>query len=90
VIKRALDITYKVARRIVIAVVGVTVLIIGVIMIVTPGPALVLIPVGLAILSIEFAWARVWLKHLRAAISNHNSSDLNDRAENHRSRVSGE
>ena len=89
-IKRALDITYKVARRIVIAVVGVTVLIIGVIMIVTPGPALVLIPVGLAILSIEFAWARVWLKRLRAAISNRNSSDLNDRAESHRSRVSGE
>jgi tellurite resistance protein TerC len=90
VIKRAFDITYKVARRIVIAVVGVTVLIIGVIMIVTPGPALVFIPVGLAILSIEFAWARVWLKHLRAAISNRISSDLNDRAENHRSRVSGE
>ncbi len=89
-IKRAFDITYKVARRIVIAVVGVTVLIIGVIMIVTPGPALVLIPVGLAILSIEFAWARVWLKHLRAAINSRNSNDLNDRAESHRSRVSGE
>jgi len=89
VIKRAFHITYKVARRIVVAVVGVTVLIIGVIMIVTPGPALVLIPVGLAILSIEFAWARAWLKHLRAAISNRNSNGLNDRAESHRDRVSG-
>jgi tellurite resistance protein TerC len=90
VIKRAFHLTYKAARRIVIAVVGVTVLIIGVIMIVTPGPALVLIPVGLAILSIEFAWARAWLKRLRYAISNHNSKNRNSKAEIHRSRVSGE
>lgn len=89
-IKRAFHITYKLARRIVISVVGVTVLVIGVIMIVTPGPALVLIPVGLAILSIEFAFARSWLKRLREAISSRNSSDLSERAENHRSRVSGD
>ena len=89
-IKRAFHLTYKAARRIVVAVVGVTVLIIGVIMIVTPGPALVLIPVGLAILSIEFAWARAWLKRLRHAISNRNSNSLNAKAEIHRSRVSGD
>ena len=89
-IKRAFHITYKLARRIVISVVGATVLIIGVVMIVTPGPALVLIPVGLAILSIEFAFARSWLKRLREAISNHNSNDLNERAESHRSSVSGD
>lgn len=89
-IKRAFHMTYKAARRIVIAVVGVTVLIIGVVMIVTPGPALVLIPVGLAILSIEFAWARVWLKHLRKTISNHNSNKRRKQAENHRDRVSGD
>lgn len=89
-IKRAFHITYKLARRIVISVVGATVLVIGVIMIVTPGPALVLIPVGLAILSIEFAFARSWLKRLREAISSRNSSYLNERAENHRSRVSGD
>jgi tellurite resistance protein TerC len=82
--------TYKMARRIVIAAVGATVLIFGVIMIVTPGPALVLIPVGLAILGIEFAWARAWLKHLRKAISNRNSKNLGDQAEKHRNRVSGE
>lgn len=86
-IKRVFHITYKVARRIVIAVVGVTVLIIGIVMIVTPGPALVLIPVGLAILGIEFAWARSWLKRAREAISNRNSNKLNDRAEEHRSRA---
>jgi uncharacterized protein (TIGR02611 family) len=88
VIKRAFDMTYKAARRIVIAVVGITILVIGVVMIVTPGPALVLIPVGLAVLGIEFAWARSWLKHLRKAISNRNANNLGKQAENHRSRVS--
>ncbi len=89
-IKRSLHLTYKAARRIVVGVVGATVLLIGVIMLVTPGPALVVIPVGLAILSIEFAWARAWLKRLRASISNLNSNNLNSRAESHRDRVAGD
>ena len=71
-IKRAVHFTYKAARRIVVGVVGITVLLIGVIMLVTPGPALVVIPVGLAILSIEFAWARHWLSRLRESISSNN------------------
>lgn len=79
--------TYKAGRRVVVAVVGATVLLIGVVMIVTPGPALILIPVGLAILSIEFAWARYWLKRLRKAISSQNSKNLGNRAAAHRERV---
>ena len=55
---KALHLTYKIARRIVVTLVGMTVLLIGVIMIVMPGPAVVFIPVGLAILGLEFAWAR--------------------------------
>ena len=89
-IKRAFHITYKAARRIVVGLVGLTVLLIGVVMIVTPGPALVVIPVGLAILSIEFAWARAWLRRLRESISNLNSSAQSDRVEQHRRRVSGD
>lgn len=85
--KRAIHFTYKAARRIVVAVVGVTVLLLGVVMIVTPGPALVVIPVGLAILSIEFAWARNWLRRLREAISNRNSKNHGNRAEAHRGRT---
>ena len=88
-IKRTLHLTYKVARRIVIGVVGITVLIIGVVMIVTPGPAFVVIPVGLAILSIEFTWARAWLKRLRESISSRNSNNHSERAEAHRDRMSG-
>ena len=86
-IRRAFHITYKAARTFVVGVVGATVLLIGVVMLVTPGPALVFIPVGLAILSIEFAWARAWLKRLRESISNRNSNDLDRRAEGHRERV---
>jgi uncharacterized protein (TIGR02611 family) len=50
--------TYKWIKRIAIAVAGFTVLLIGVAMIVLPGPAFIVIPAGLAILAIEFAWAK--------------------------------
>ena len=43
--------------RIGFGIVGVVVLVGGVIMLVTPGPAFVLIPIGLAMLSLEFVWA---------------------------------
>ena len=89
-IRRAFHITYKAARRIVIGIVGATVLLFGVVMLVTPGPALVVIPVGLAILSIEFTWARSWLKRLRESISNRNANNLNRRADEHRERVRGD
>lgn len=36
---------------------GFTVLVIGLIMLIAPGPAFVFIPLGLALLSLEFAWA---------------------------------
>ena len=87
-IKGVVHLTYKAARRLVVAVVGATVLLIGVIMLVTPGPAIVVIPVGLAILSIEFTWARLWLKRLRQSISSRNSKDLARRAADHQQRAS--
>lgn len=65
----AIHLTYKVARRIAVIVVGGTILLLGIIMLVTPGPGLVVIPVGLAILGLEFAWARLWLKKVRRGIS---------------------
>ena len=57
---------YQAVRRVVVAVVGGTVVLIGVAMLVLPGPAFVVIPAGLAILAIEFAWARRWLHKARA------------------------
>ena len=86
-IRRALQITYKAARRIVVTVVGLTVLLIGLVLIVTPGPAFVVIPLGLAILSLEFAWARAWLRKLRETISRKSSEAHGERAETHRDRL---
>jgi tellurite resistance protein TerC len=87
VIHKTVHLTYKAARRIAVAVVGGTVVLLGIIMIVTPGPALVVIPIGLAILSAEFAWARHWLRRLRESISNGLANDRASRADSHRDRV---
>jgi uncharacterized protein (TIGR02611 family) len=43
--------------RIGFAIAGATVTLAGLTMLVTPGPALVVIPIGLAMLALEFAWA---------------------------------
>jgi len=50
--------TLKQARKIIVLVLGVTTVILGIIMIVAPGPAIVVIPLGLAFLATEFLWAR--------------------------------
>lgn len=63
---------YRLARRVAVAVIGGTTLVIGIVMIVTPGPAFLVIPLGLAILAVEFAWARVWLNRIRAKIGEEN------------------
>ncbi|OGL01481.1 MAG: hypothetical protein A3I14_10880 [Candidatus Rokubacteria bacterium RIFCSPLOWO2_02_FULL_73_56] len=56
------------ARRLVVAVIGGTVLALGVAMLVLPGPALLVIPLGLAILATEFVWARRLLKRVREQV----------------------
>ncbi len=50
--------TFTSLRRAIILLVGTTVVIIGIIMLITPGPAIVVIPLGLAILATEFVWAK--------------------------------
>jgi uncharacterized protein (TIGR02611 family) len=55
----------KIVRRVIVAVVGGTVLLIGIALLVLPGPAFVVVPIGLAILATEFAWARRWLRKVR-------------------------
>jgi hypothetical protein len=63
------------ARKVIVAVVGGTVFLLWVILLVTPGPAFVVIPAGLGILAIEFGWARRWLRKLKAMIPNGNDSN---------------
>lgn len=54
--------------RLIVLVVGLTVVAIGVAMIVLPGPAFVVIPAGLAILASEFVWARRLLARVRTSV----------------------
>lgn len=69
-----LDLLPKPIRRVIVAVIGGTILLIGIALLVLPGPALVVIPIGLLILATEFAWAR-WLLR-RAQDLWHKRSDV--------------
>ncbi|HEX7028747.1 MAG TPA: PGPGW domain-containing protein [Gammaproteobacteria bacterium] len=66
----ALNVAYKTARKIVIGTIGFTVVLVGIVLLVLPGPAFLVIPAGLAILALEFAWARHWLKVVRTRAGN--------------------
>ncbi len=57
--------TLRQARRLIVLVVGCTVLLIGLALLVLPGPAFVVIPVGLGILATEFLWARRLLARVK-------------------------
>lgn len=85
--------TLQQAKRVIKVVVGFTVLLAGVVMLVTPGPGWVVIALGLAILAAEFVWARRLLDHLkaqggklRAAVfsSNNAKKSPDPRAESHK------
>ena len=56
-------------RKLIVAMIGVTVVLFGVALIVLPGPAFIVIPVGLAILATEFAWARRAIRRARVMIA---------------------
>src|SRR5258708_20794657 len=51
----------KVVKRVIVSVVGATVLLIGVALLVLPFPAFIVIPIGLAILPPADAWPPRWL-----------------------------
>ncbi|HCX90950.1 MAG: hypothetical protein COW04_00040 [Deltaproteobacteria bacterium CG12_big_fil_rev_8_21_14_0_65_43_10] len=58
--------TIKQAKRLIIVVVGFTVLLMGIAMIVLPGPAVLVIPLGLGILASELVWARKILNKIKS------------------------
>ncbi len=59
---KALRVVPAPIRKLIIFVIGGTVLLYGIAAIVLPGPATLIIPAGLAILAIEFAWAQRLLR----------------------------
>jgi uncharacterized protein (TIGR02611 family) len=65
-------------RRVVIGVIGGTVLLIGLALTVLPGPAFLVIPLGLAILATEFAWAKHYLDKCRNVFKRKNARKNKD------------
>lgn len=49
-------------KQIFITVIGFCLVFLGLVFIVLPGPAVLFLPVGLALLSLHYDWAKVWLK----------------------------
>ena len=62
------DLLPKLLRRIVVGVIGGTIVLIGVALTILPGPAFIVIPLGLLILGSEFAWARRLLRRAKEMI----------------------
>lgn len=61
--------TLRKVKRTIVAVIGATVLALGIAMIVLPGPAILVIPLGLGILATEFVWARHLLHKTKGYIA---------------------
>jgi uncharacterized protein (TIGR02611 family) len=55
-------------RRAIVFFIGGVTLAVGVAMLVLPGPAIIFIPLGLAILATEFRWAKRWLSRGRQSL----------------------
>lgn len=65
--KELLEFIFRSGKRIAVFVVGVAVLAAGIAMLVFPGPGLLVIVAGLAILATEFAWAEAMLDRAKDA-----------------------
>jgi len=68
--------TVRRIKRVFIAIIGFTVLLAGIAMIALPGPAILVIPLGLAILATEFIWARRLLKRLKDKLPKINKPEM--------------
>jgi len=71
--------TQKQAKRLIIIVVGFTVLLLGVAMILLPRPAFIMIPLGLGILATEFVWARTLLNKFKEKLGRITKTNFTDK-----------
>ncbi len=58
----------KAVRKVVVALIGFPVLVIGIILIPLPGPGILICLLALFILSLEFDWARPYLKKAKSEL----------------------
>jgi len=62
------DVLPQTLRRIVVRVIGATIVLIGMALLVLPGPAFIVIPLGFLIFGSEFVWTRRLLRRAREII----------------------
>lgn len=62
-------ITVKSVKKIFFIVSGSTVISVGIIMLILPGPGVLVIIFGLTLLAVEFVWARVWISKIKNSIN---------------------
>ena len=60
---------YKQIRKLAIFLIGISIVLIGCILFFTPGPAIIVIPIGLAVLATEFIWAKKLLNKFKEKTS---------------------
>ena len=66
--------TLRQTKRLIIIVIGFSILLIGIAMIVLPGPAFIVIPLGLGILATELLWARRILNKIKSKFQKQEST----------------
>lgn len=72
--------THRQAQKVIALLVVSTILLLGIAMILLPGPSLFVVPLGVAILAIEIVWARSWLRKIRKSLSEMRQHDGVDQA----------
>lgn len=70
--------TLKQAKRVIKLVIGFTVLLIGGAMLLLPGPGVLIIVLGLALLGTEFVWAKNLMKRFKDGANNIKNSVFNN------------
>ena len=76
--------TVKQAKRLITVVIGFTIVLVGIIMLVTPGPGLVAIVLGLALLGTEFVWAKKLMKRFEHHANNVKNTFVNNYLNNNK------
>lgn len=71
--------TLKQVKRLITIIVGFTVLVFGIALLILPGPGIITVVLGLAILGTEFVWARKLYKRFERGANNIKNSVLNNR-----------
>lgn len=69
--------TIKQLKKIFVFIIGFTILLIGLALVILPGPAFIVIPLGLSILATEFIWAKKILDKIKNKVNKINPLNKN-------------